>query len=205
MPKVVDHAERRAQFVEATASLIAAGGISDLRIRDIAREAGFSPGLVAHYFTDQEDLLSETYRWAYRRQAGRFLVAAGAPGGLATLQRALVAILPTDDETEFDWRVRLAYQAQHRTSSQIQEVEKSSQQAFIAQIRRLLERARERGELGDGVEPPLEAMVLASLVTGLATGHLFDPESFDRRMVVRIIGSHLGTISVRPTTRNRSR
>jgi AcrR family transcriptional regulator len=54
--------ERRAQLVAATASAIADRGLSDLRLKHIADEAGLSVGSVLYYYPDLDALLVEVHQ-----------------------------------------------------------------------------------------------------------------------------------------------
>ncbi|MBN9026231.1 MAG: transcriptional regulator BetI, partial [Rhizobiales bacterium] len=53
---------RRRQLIEATIESLADVGFAACTLMDIARRAGVSPGLVAHYFGDKEGLLEATLR-----------------------------------------------------------------------------------------------------------------------------------------------
>jgi len=65
MPKIVDHEERRAEVLEATWRVIATRGLDAATVRQIAKEAGVSSGVLAHYFTDKDDILVQAHRLAY--------------------------------------------------------------------------------------------------------------------------------------------
>src|SRR3954470_4112023 len=54
-PKVVD--DRRAQILEAALRVFAAKGFARATNKDIATEAGITPGLIYHYFTSKEELM----------------------------------------------------------------------------------------------------------------------------------------------------
>lgn len=53
--------QRRDALIEATLSLIASGGPEAATVRNIAMEAGVTPGLIRHYFTTKEDLIGAAY------------------------------------------------------------------------------------------------------------------------------------------------
>jgi len=57
MPKIVDWDARRDEILAATWRVIARDGIARATIRAIAREAGCSRGILAHYFDDKADIL----------------------------------------------------------------------------------------------------------------------------------------------------
>jgi AcrR family transcriptional regulator len=73
VPKIIDTASRRNEFAAAAARTLGHYGLARMTLREVAREAGYSPGLIRHYFDNQNDLLVEACRWVHRRQAGRFI------------------------------------------------------------------------------------------------------------------------------------
>lgn len=54
---------RRQSLIEACARCLATLGASGTSVRAICTEAGVSPGLLRHYFSGIDALVSETYRW----------------------------------------------------------------------------------------------------------------------------------------------
>lgn len=54
-PKVVE--DRREQLIDAAMSVFSQKGFARATNKDIAREAGITPGLIYHYFASKEDLL----------------------------------------------------------------------------------------------------------------------------------------------------
>ena len=81
--------ERKAGILEAAEQLIAVHGFDALRLRDVAKAAGVSIGLIQHYFTARDDLLRETMRMASVRRASQWTDLANghklAPEKLAAL------------------------------------------------------------------------------------------------------------------------
>ena len=81
-----DEAEelRRAQLVEVTIDSLAEVGYVGTTLAEIARRAGVSPGLVAHYFGEKDGLLEEAFRTLSRIIAARMrarLALARSPRG----------------------------------------------------------------------------------------------------------------------------
>ena len=104
MPKIVDHAERRAEILEATRRVILKRGLDGVTMRNIAAEVGKSTGLVNHYFDDKGDLLvaaleashAEFDRGLQERSSGK------APGR-PSLRALLLAALPDNDDQRVHW------------------------------------------------------------------------------------------------------
>jgi TetR/AcrR family transcriptional regulator, transcriptional repressor of bet genes len=53
---------RRVQLMQAVLDLVAEGGPKAATVREIARRAGVTPGLIRHYFQTKEALTSAAYR-----------------------------------------------------------------------------------------------------------------------------------------------
>ncbi len=70
MPKVVDHEERRESIARAAMLEIADRGIDDLRLKDVAERAGWTTGVLTHYFKSKEELLSEALKVTFREVVG---------------------------------------------------------------------------------------------------------------------------------------
>ena len=63
MPRVGVSTIRRKQLIEATIAAIHEYGYDDTTMAKIAKRAGMSPGLIAHYFGSKDELLEATMRF----------------------------------------------------------------------------------------------------------------------------------------------
>jgi AcrR family transcriptional regulator len=63
MPKIVDHDERRSDVVRAIIKVISENGISGATVRTIAREGGFSSGMITHYFADKDQMVRYAFEF----------------------------------------------------------------------------------------------------------------------------------------------
>jgi len=104
MPKIVDHAERREEILEATRRVILKHGLGGVTMRKIAAEVGKSTGLVNHYFEDKSRLLLATLE-ASMKEFGRHIDAhaADAAPGRPSVRALLKAALPGDDAQRIHW------------------------------------------------------------------------------------------------------
>ncbi|WP_084541370.1 TetR/AcrR family transcriptional regulator [Nocardioides alkalitolerans] len=67
MPRPKDQRERKRVIVEAGARAIAATGVSGLRVRDVAEQAGISAALVSYYYRHLDDLVLDVHAHASER------------------------------------------------------------------------------------------------------------------------------------------
>lgn len=67
MGRPKDQTGRRRDLVNAATRAIVSGGLAGLRVRDVAREAGLSPGLVSYYYRSLDDLVVDVHADAVQR------------------------------------------------------------------------------------------------------------------------------------------
>ncbi len=84
--------QRQDALIDATLSLIASGGPEAATVRNIAMEAGVTPGLIRHYFTTKEDLIGAAYE--RHMTTMRYAAYATVDGGLSGLS-GLISLIKT--------------------------------------------------------------------------------------------------------------
>jgi AcrR family transcriptional regulator len=91
MPKIVDHERRRDEIALVACRVVAEYGFDQATIVRIAREAGYTTGMVAHYFDTKQEIIIAALRLILRRIEERLTAAAGEgdPQLLALLTEAL--------------------------------------------------------------------------------------------------------------------
>ena len=67
MPKIVDHAQRRDEIALVACRVVAAHGFDGASMVRIAREAGYTTGMLAHYFDSKQDIITAALRLILRR------------------------------------------------------------------------------------------------------------------------------------------
>jgi TetR/AcrR family transcriptional regulator, transcriptional repressor of bet genes len=96
MPKIVDHDQRRDEIALVACRVVAEHGFDQATIVRIAREAGYTTGMVAHYYDTKQEIVIAALRLILRRIEERLTRPAGdAPAELLTI---LTEALPVDEE-----------------------------------------------------------------------------------------------------------
>ena len=171
MPKVVDHDERRERIAEAAWRVIEREGPDGANLRRIAREAGYTTGVVTHYFRDKRDLMAFAFGLVVERSTSRMAGAAAEAGA----EGALAQLLPLDEERRRETTVWLALMGASLSDPDL-----------AAELRRRYRRAREatlpmfrealvEAQAGD---PDDVADELLAAVDGITVDALTDPERF---------------------------
>jgi TetR/AcrR family transcriptional regulator, transcriptional repressor of bet genes len=96
MPKIVDHDQRRDQIALVACRVVAENGFDQATIVRIAREAGYTTGMVAHYFDTKQDIIIAALRLILRRIEERLTRPSGE--AQADLLTVLSEALPIDEQ-----------------------------------------------------------------------------------------------------------
>lgn len=203
MPRVADHDQRRAQIARAFQCLLAAEGFAGVSFSRVAAEAGFSVGLIQHYFPDKDALLRFAYDDAVSRLSERVRVrvrngeAARLPIAEVLLD-SLVELLPLDAERDVEYRVRQGLQAQALHHSGLADVARRAGRDILGYVTMVIESGMERGAVEPDVDAVLAARMILATVQGLADqlalsgADAFPARDVLRRVVATVFTGHRG-------------
>ena len=62
MPKIVDHEQRREEIAHVACQVVAQYGFEQATVARIARAAGYTTGMVAHYYESKQDIILAALR-----------------------------------------------------------------------------------------------------------------------------------------------
>lgn len=163
---------RREQICRAASMVIAREGFSGTTMRTVAKEAGVSTGMLNHYFSGREDLLTRTLVHVSERSLNSYREAIdGLPPGRERLQALIASILGGDPAGMDTWRVWIAAYGEAVRAPQVRQTLEQRLVDWFA----LLEEGLE-GLVGNGREGQLSAAVrLDAVLKGLAMQGLTAP------------------------------
>jgi betaine-aldehyde dehydrogenase len=153
---------RRKQLIDTTILVMAQVGFNATTLGLIAKQAGVSTGLVAHYFGDKDGLLEATLRsLASRlsRAAASRLRAAATPR--ARLQAVIDANLAPEEMDQHTGAVWLAFWGQAIHSDRLKRVQRIYQLRVLSNLRHAL------GALAPASEAERLAVIIAAIIDGL--------------------------------------
>lgn len=203
MPKAVDHEARRAELLAATWRVIARDGIEGATVRRISREAGYSTGVLTHYFQNKEDVLRTALQAAFSETRTRMESQSAEARGLVALRNAAVAELPLDDELRRACEVRLGFWARATADESFAADQRARYFELRRAFARLMEQASTDGEMRGDLDFEAEAERLIALCDGIAVQALFDTYRWTTERQVQAIEEHLASLSERPARRVR--
>lgn len=161
-------AERREQILRSACAVIAQRGVVGLRVADVARGAGVSPGIVHYYFDTKLDLVRAAFEDNFVRSLERRAGVLDADGAAVPALHAMIeSYLPVGEETVKAWHVWVELWAAALQDEALHEIHDRTYGQWRSLVADLVRRGQERGELVTG-DPAAYANMLVSMLDGLA-------------------------------------
>lgn len=198
MPKIVDHDQRREELARAAVRAIDRLGLEGATMREIAKEAGYSTGVLGHYFESKDDIVLGALRFMMHGTLARMAEIAGNLRGMKAAQEMAAELLPLDPRRAKENRVWAVYWAQALTSPKLRREYLRNDALLRTFLREALDTAIEDGELAPGTDSSLEANRLLALSDGVSVQALFDRKFWTDERQLDAIEVHLDDL------RNRS-
>ncbi|MDT0346912.1 TetR/AcrR family transcriptional regulator [Streptomyces litchfieldiae] len=190
MARTADHDLRRRQIAAAVHRLVATEGLDAATVAGVAREAGYSVGLVQHYFRSKDELLLFAYNQVTKAIHDR--VAARIADGVvrkrtisAVVFDSLLELLPIDDERRGEFRVSRAFLGRSLENDTLAEVARTAAADIRGQLAVAVHNGKECGEVEPHLDPDLAATRVTALVDGLAEQLYQDPARAVGRRTLR--------------------
>ena len=109
MPKIVDHAQRREEIAQVACQVVARYGFEQSTVARIARAAGYTTGMVAHYYEAKQDIILAALRLNLRRIEERLNSKEGTGADLLIV---LAEALPLDPQRATECAFWMAFWGQ---------------------------------------------------------------------------------------------
>ncbi|WP_166350962.1 TetR/AcrR family transcriptional regulator [Phytoactinopolyspora limicola] len=179
MPKIVDHAARRLELVDACLRVVANAGLPGTTTREIAREAGVSHGIIAHYFDSKDEILRAALQRSYNLLAERIQAELTGLNGAAALRQALLAALPADDAGRTGEQIELALWGYALGNPAVADERWHTYAEWQRALEVLVRDAQVRGELDTTHDASRVAEAFVAMIDGLGVQTALYPERQD--------------------------
>jgi AcrR family transcriptional regulator len=176
MPKRVDHEARREELVLAAWRAIAARGIDEVTIREIARESGYSSGVLAHYFKNKDDLLAHALQLSHKRIRKRYDADMQAPTAIEALKAVLLDNLPLDEQRDLEMRIEMSFWARALRSESLHEIQEDESEILRARLGELIEKAQEEGAISPDHDREMVLEMIGSIIDGISLHAMLYPK-----------------------------
>ncbi|MDF5758307.1 TetR/AcrR family transcriptional regulator [Spongiactinospora sp. TRM90649] len=182
MPKIVDHDQRRAELADAALDVIARDGIRAVTLRTVAEAAGWSTGVLNHYFKSHNDLLVGALRRAAEIQGRMFRQLRNdlSTDPMQRLRQLVESVLPLDARRVAMTRIFLVFYAEAAASPEAREEVADYLHNWRRVLERVITEAQEAGQLPAHLDPAALAVELVALSDGLAVHAILDGQVLKR-------------------------
>lgn len=194
MPKIVDHAGRRKDFIEAAFQIILEEGLANTTIRSVAKRAGYTTGALVHYFKNKEELIGQVLEENGKAVRRRMVEATESYKGREALEAVLREALPNDRRSAASWRIWLALWYHAEESGEMRTEEHSRYKEWVGRLRDLLRESQALGELPSQTDLDSEAQALVALCDGIGVQFLMDRRRMTRAKINRIVDNYLNRL-----------
>ncbi|WP_248963104.1 TetR/AcrR family transcriptional regulator [Sphaerisporangium perillae] len=197
MPKIVNHQERREEVVDAARRVILREGIDAATTRAIAKEAGYSNGVLTHYFADKDEILLSALRASHRHIVRRLKDKLTGRAGLTALREVLLDNLPLDEERAKETALEVGFWGRSLAGGTLLEVQREEAAELRYLVRTLLDAAQAAGEIATEEDLDDVAERLLALVDGLSVHRLLYPDRLPPETLSRLMTAELDRLAPR--------
>lgn len=176
-----DQKVKRQEFVVAVMKAIAEHGYKDLTVATICEAAGFSRGLIGHYFSGKDALLLHAVGEVAKdfERATRAAAAAAGPDPLDRLHAVVTASFRPPVFTPERVLVWVALASTSHWSPELAEIYRKLYRPYRRGLAHLMQRAAVAH--GAKVNPERLAITLTQLTEGMWSGWAADPKTVSAR------------------------
>ena len=169
MPKVVDHQQMREQLAEIVCRSISQSGLENTTMRELAKAAGCTTGLITHYFPNKNTILIAAIRHAAGNQLARMEEAANnSPLDLVLI---FSRNLPLYEDDKIAMNVWLALWNQSLINTELASVQRGIHRQYLKLFQRTLTAAE---VVNDEKKALAQAERLLAFINGISIQVLQD-------------------------------
>lgn len=122
MPRRQNRELRREDLAKAALRVIARKGLAAATVREVAREAGCSPGLITHYAKTMDELLLAAAAYSTVEAKERILPVVEKLEGLEGIRRMALESLPLNADRIDAWKLWISFWDMSRPHARIRKV-----------------------------------------------------------------------------------
>jgi TetR/AcrR family transcriptional regulator, transcriptional repressor of bet genes len=182
---------RHAEIVDAAVRVIARDGLSGASLRSIAREIGYTTGVVMHHFKDKEELLVAAAEAVFGPYADLLAEALAMEDSFEGLRRISVIPLPTTRAKQAIPRLYAQAIASAESEPAFADACRRRYTAIRQGLQSLLAKGQQNGSFKDNFDPAAQCDLLCAMIDGLALHAVSEPTRFPPTRVVALVTQEL--------------
>ncbi len=192
MPKIVDHEKRREEIALVACQVVANHGFDQATVARIARAAGYTTGMVAHYYDSKQDIILAALRLILKRIEQR--LTRTRPGADTSLTDVLAEALPIDAQRFTECAFWMAFWGQMSADKKLKKLNAWVHREYM----RLYERcfAEHWPEWAEWPQASRDQVLgsVATFVNGLTAGAVTSPRDWPASVQIEQLTLHLNLL-----------
>lgn len=200
-----DHGAKRVQIAEAACKAFLHLGIANASLTDIAREMGYTTGVLRHYFQDKEELLLFAKNMLFDRAHEHAASAAEGVAGLDRLRVLVLESLKLDEESVDRWRLLAMFNGSAVGDSRLMHIQHKRNERWWTLLEKELVALQASGLLSSRMNAALEARGIMAFSDGLAEQVTMKPQAWRESQLQSLMSRYLEDLFARYRRGNRSR
>jgi TetR/AcrR family transcriptional regulator, transcriptional repressor of bet genes len=173
MPKIVDHAERRDEIALVACRVVATHGFDGASMVRIAREAGYTTGMLAHYFDSKQDIVIAALRLILRRIDERLTPAQGT--ARPELLDLLLEALPLDAHRQVECAFWITFWGQVSADKRLKRINTWVHREYMRLFERCLAVSWKEWALWPAATQAQVLRALVTFINGLTASAVANP------------------------------
>jgi AcrR family transcriptional regulator len=185
---------RRAQLTRAAYKVVGQKGYYDFTVRDIAREAGLSTGLVHYYFKNKEDLLLNLLKEINRNMTiilNKNIIKSDDPREKLNIFMNQAFDLVKNEKDYF--YIVIDFWTQVNKNERMKRANIKLFKSYRDEITKILKEGMDKGVFMK-MDPDYTAAVIISIIQGLIIQYVIDNNAFQYEDYVKKIMKHINDL-----------
>ncbi|MFT5113830.1 MAG: AcrR family transcriptional regulator [Parasphingorhabdus sp.] len=188
MPKIIDHDHRREEIAGAVLRVVGQHGVNGVTMRVVAKEAGWSTGVLHHYFEDKQALLVGGLRLAARITGKHIKKSMDITDPKQQLRLVLEAGVPLDQRREVLCRIFFFFWAEGVGDSDLSKELARYYDWWKKRLINILEVGQKQGWVRQDISSKMLAEMLVALADGVAVQARFSSPKMSKPRLRKHVG-----------------
>lgn len=187
--------DRREAIVHAAWRVAAREGLAAVTIRSIAKEIGYTTGIVMHHFPTKDAIIEEMIERLYKGLRDIYLSEMNGAPTAERLERLLLSALPLEPRLAFGWKLSVVLQGEVLRSARIAGLHRRYYRQFEADIRAELVGLQQGRSIRNDTDLDVATARLMVLVEGIGANFVLRPKAMPPRLQRQLLKQELAALS----------
>jgi AcrR family transcriptional regulator len=197
-----DHDAKREKIAEAACHVILRLGLARASLAEIAREMGYTTGILRHYFANKEELLLYAKNLLWDRSFEQARSAAMHHNGVEKLRAMAISLLPCDGPSVDRFRLLATFNGCAIGNAQLMKVQHRRNALHWHVFEEVISGLQKDGDFPKSLDPRLEACAILAMVDGLADQVIMQPDAWSPSDLRKIVIRYVESITRHPVSQN---